>query len=283
MRRFGLLVAASALFAGAAAAQTVTNPAPASPSVAEANSRLQALKGQIFYGMAGDFHKVLQFHVSGGKVTMDTYNGRDSARFASATKPMDGMEPSLNIPLRVTPTANGLRLETGNSKAYSLDVIGDSITGSNGGFALSMVKSPDSPSPPPMAASLPSDAGKSTAVSFLSTFKITPSDRDVPPAIAAFSGKWEGATDSGHQRVMVIEHVTAGGGASVTHAWSDASRPEGFKPFRYSGKIANGALSFSGGRDRYEFTMASDGTLRGVLLHDNARDVGADVVMTHVP
>jgi hypothetical protein len=215
---------------------------------------------------------------------MDHYNGRDSPQFASATKPMEGMERDLNIRLAVTPTANGLHFELPNF--WKFDIVGNSLTGDNGGHPVSMVKSPDSPNPPPMAASLPSDANQSAAVSFLSTFKITPPDRDVPPPIATFEGKWEGATDSGHQRVMIIEHITAGGGASVTHAWADAALPEGFKPFRYSGQIANGVLSFTGGRgghDHYEFTMASDGTLHGVLLHDNARDAGADVVMTRVP
>ncbi len=118
--------------------------------------------------------------------------------------------------------------------------------------------------------------------SFLSAIVVAALDPAITPELAVFNGKWEGVTGDGRQRVMVVDQITPAGDAAVIHAWDDVTRPEGFRPWGYAGRIHNGVLVFSGGGDTYQFTKASDGTLSGIMVRNGAEHSAGVITMTTV-
>lgn len=117
----------------------------------------------------------------------------------------------------------------------------------------------------------------------LQTAQVTPPDPSLPREFAAFSGKWLGLHGNGRERIMVVEWITSEGDASVIHAWDDLSLPEGFRPRHYTGRIKDGVLSFAGNRDLYEFTVAADSMLRGMLFRNGEEQRWGAITMYRVP
>lgn len=121
------------------------------------------------------------------------------------------------------------------------------------------------------------------ARAFLSSIEMGTSDPSLPPASAALMGKWEGRSKSGLYRVLAVKWITGQGDASVVQAWDDPSARTGYRArYHFVARAENGVLWLYDLNERYEFTVAPDGSLKGKTMRGDMELPEEAIVMTRV-
>src|SRR5262245_14064423 len=94
-----------------------------------------------------------------------------------------------------------------------------------------------------LAACQSSDLDPGTPLPPPPTAAITAPARNVPAAIAAFSGTWHGKWQNGLDAILAVQTVARDGTATGTYSWGDL--PGQFKAgsAAFTGKIASGTLT----------------------------------------
>jgi len=105
--------------------------------------------------------------------------------------------------------------------------------------------------------------------------EILPPSSDLPPGVAAFSGRWEGVWEGELESILIVEEIDSQR-AKVIYAWGDAPRWRTDKGYyRYVAKVIPGSrtkIEWGGGeRPKYTFEMGKDfKSIRGVREFRNS-------------
>ena len=99
--------------------------------------------------------------------------------------------------------------------------------------------------------------------------EIVPPPSDLPPEVAAFSGRWEGNWESGLESILIVEEIDREK-AKVIYAWGDSPRTRTVKGYsRHVAKVIPGSrakIEWGGGeRPKFTFEMGKDfKSIRGI-------------------
>lgn len=75
------------------------------------------------------------------------------------------------------------------------------------------------------------------------TGEITAPARNVPAAIAAFSGTWRGQWQTGQQATLAVQTVARDGAATGTYSWGDLPDRQKAGSAAFTGRISGGSLT----------------------------------------
>ena len=99
--------------------------------------------------------------------------------------------------------------------------------------------------------------------------EIVPPSSDLPPEVAAFSGRWEGNWEGNLDSILIVEQIDREK-AKVIYAWGDSQRTRTKKGYsRHIAKViptSQPKIEFGGeGRPKFTFEMGKDlKSIRGI-------------------
>jgi hypothetical protein len=108
------------------------------------------------------------------------------------------------------------------------------------------------------------------------TGEITAPAKNVPAAVAAFSGTWVGKWTSNQDARLAVQTVARDGAVTGTYSWGDLPGQSRAGSSAIKGKIADGVLtldSFANGATA-SFAMQPDGMLAGTYVVNGQTSTG---------
>jgi hypothetical protein len=97
------------------------------------------------------------------------------------------------------------------------------------------------------------------------TGEVTPPAKNVPAALAAFSGTWRGKWEPGPEAVLAVQTVARDGAVTGTYSAGEAPGTSGATSALFTGKVEGGTLALDALANgaTANFAMQADGTLAG--------------------